>query len=83
MIKTSISMRELQRMTAGDIQALERPMLIKSGTVTVGQIKPIRPRTKDEIEAINRRHEEWQKTWTEEHWEEARRILRERGIPEE
>jgi hypothetical protein len=37
-----ISIRELQKMSAGTIQSLRRPVLIRSGTATVGELRPIR-----------------------------------------
>lgn len=41
MQRSTITMRELQKMTAGAIQALERPVTIKSGTAAVGMLCPI------------------------------------------
>ncbi len=70
-------------MSGSAIQALERPVLIKNGTRTVGVIKPIRPRTAAETDVIAHRYEEWQKSWTDEDWQAMRKLLAERGIPEE
>jgi hypothetical protein len=80
MQRTSISIRELQKLTGGAIQALERPMLIKSGTTIVGQIAPIRRKTADEARAIVESYEEWQNCWTPEDWRLAEALLAERGI---
>ncbi|SEO95367.1 hypothetical protein SAMN04487843_105170 [Methylobacterium sp. ap11] len=40
-MKSAISMRELQKMSAGAIQALPHPVPIKNGTATVGVLLPI------------------------------------------
>jgi hypothetical protein len=41
MPRASISMRELQKMSAGAIQALEGPITIRSGSAEVGVLYPI------------------------------------------
>jgi hypothetical protein len=41
-MRSAISMRELQRMSAGAIKILPHAMPIKSGTATVGILLPIR-----------------------------------------
>ncbi|GJD60322.1 hypothetical protein CS379_29845 [Methylobacterium frigidaeris] len=41
-MRSAISMRELQRMSAGAIQILPHAMPIKNGTATVGILLPIR-----------------------------------------
>jgi hypothetical protein len=41
MTRAAITMRELQKMTAGAILALERPTPIKSGTATIAMLYPI------------------------------------------
>jgi hypothetical protein len=83
MQKDSISIRELQKMNAGAIQALERPILVKSGSTVVGQLKPIRRPTVDEARAISQHYSDWQKSWSDEDWRIAQDILAERGIPDE
>jgi hypothetical protein len=83
MLKDSISIRELQKMNAGAIQALERPVLVKSGSVVVGQLKPMRRRTADEARVISQRYSDWQKSWTDEDWRIAQEVLAERGILDE
>ncbi|WP_288588733.1 hypothetical protein [uncultured Methylobacterium sp.] len=40
-MKSAISMRELQKMSAGAIQALPHALPIKNGTATVGILLPI------------------------------------------
>jgi hypothetical protein len=83
MQKDSISIRELQKMNAGAIQALERPILVKSGTTVVGQLKPLRRRTVEEARDISQRYSDWQKSWSDEDWRIAEAILAERSIPNE
>jgi hypothetical protein len=61
MQKDSISIRELQKMNAGAIQALKWPTRITSGSVTVGVLSPVpelKPKSPEEIEAIFKRMEE-------------------------
>ncbi len=78
-----ISIRDLQKMSAGAIQALRRPVKIKSGTVTVGELRPIRtfePKPRELVEKIFQGIADWQSTWTDAQKAEAKRILEERGI---
>lgn len=81
-----ISIRELQKMSAGAIQALRRPLTIKSGTVTVGELRPIRRVERiplSVIEASRRRMDELDALLTEEDAQKmaaARKIL---GLPDE
>jgi len=42
MSRQSVTMRELQKMSAGAIQALPHPVPIKSGSATVGLLVPIK-----------------------------------------
>jgi hypothetical protein len=54
MSRSAITMRELQKMTAGAIQALERPVTIKSGTASVGVLYPIRKAPRHLVEQAMR-----------------------------
>jgi hypothetical protein len=61
MQKDSISIRELQKMNAGAIQALKWPTRITSGSVTVGLLSPVRefqPKSQAEIEAAFKQMDE-------------------------
>jgi hypothetical protein len=61
MQKDSISIRELQKMNAGAIQALKWPTRITSGSVTVGLLSPVRefqPKSQADIEAAFQRMDE-------------------------
>ena len=51
-MKTGITMRELQKMSAGKIQALPHTMPIKNGRETVGLLVPLKKASKQEIDAV-------------------------------
>ncbi|KRE17433.1 hypothetical protein ASE63_13350 [Bosea sp. Root381] len=42
MSRQSVTMRELQKLSAGAIQALPHPVPIKSGSATIGLLVPVR-----------------------------------------
>jgi hypothetical protein len=55
MSRQSVTMRELQKMSAGAIQALPHPVPIKSGSATVGLLVPVkRPDTARIAAALKR-----------------------------
>jgi hypothetical protein len=55
MPRSAITMRELQKMSAGAIQALKRPTPIKSGTTTVGILYPISKTPQHLLDEFERR----------------------------
>ncbi len=63
MQKDSISIRELQKMNAGAIQALKWPTRITSGSVTVGVLSPVpelKPKSQTDVDDIFKRiNERW------------------------
>ena len=58
MTRSAITMRELQKMTAGAILALEHPVPIKSGTATIAMLYPITKAPKHLIDEAMRRIDE-------------------------
>ena len=48
----SVTMRELQKMSAGAIQALPHPVSITSGSAVVGLLVPTKKTDAEELEAI-------------------------------
>jgi len=48
----AISMRELQKLSAGAIQALQHPVPIKNGTATVGILVPVHSASKDYLRKV-------------------------------
>ncbi len=84
-VPSAISIRDLQKMSAGMIQALAGPTPIKSGTAIVAMLTPVRVKTPSalqllETEAEILRWQEQRKLWTAEEEVEAQRILAARGI---
>ncbi|AWN45607.1 hypothetical protein DK419_04115 [Methylobacterium terrae] len=51
-MKSAISMRELQKMSAGAIQALPHAMPIKNGTATVGILLPVHRVSPEEMRKV-------------------------------
>jgi hypothetical protein len=81
-----ISIRELQKMSAGAIQALRRPVIIRSGTVEVGELRPIRRVERiplHVIEASERRMAELDALLTAEDLQQMAAARKELGLPDE
>jgi hypothetical protein len=57
-MKTAITMRELQKMSAGTIQALPHAVPIKNGTTTVALLVPIQKASKELVEQVLSRIDE-------------------------
>ncbi|TCR60654.1 hypothetical protein [Bosea sp. BK604] len=55
----SVTMRELQKMSAGAIQALPHPVPIKSGTATVGLLVPVKKPDTETISAALKRSDDY------------------------
>ncbi len=51
----AISMRELQKMSAAKIRAMDRPMPIKSGNETVGMLMPVKRPSVEKLREIEER----------------------------
>ena len=51
-MKTAITMRELQKMSAGSIQALPHPVPIKNGVATVALLVPIQKAPKAFVDRV-------------------------------
>jgi hypothetical protein len=51
-MKTAITMRELQKMSARKIQELPRPTPIKSGTETIAFLVPLRKAPKSMVDQV-------------------------------
>jgi hypothetical protein len=51
-VKTAITMRELQKMSAGSIQALPHAVPIKNGSATVALLVPIQKAPKDFVDRV-------------------------------
>jgi hypothetical protein len=82
----AISIRDLQKMSAGAIQALEGPTPVKSGTAVVAILSPVRPTSPDRAAAwrdLGAQLAESRRNWTADEKATARRILEERGIFDE
>jgi hypothetical protein len=54
MQRRSVTMRELQKMSAGAIQALPHPVPIKSGSMVVGLLVPTKKTDADALDEIYR-----------------------------
>jgi hypothetical protein len=81
-----ISIRELQKMSAGAIQALRRPVIIRSGTAEVGELRPIRRVERvplHVIEASERRMAELDAMLTEDDLKRIAAARTELGLPDE
>ncbi|POR51287.1 hypothetical protein CYD53_10770 [Bosea psychrotolerans] len=59
MSRQSVTMRELQKMSAGAIQALPYPVSIKSGSATVGLLVPVRKPDTTRIAAALKRSDDY------------------------
>ena len=59
MSRQSVTMRELQKMSAGAIQALPHPVSIKSGSATVGLLVPVRKPDTTRIAAALKRSDDY------------------------
>jgi len=57
-MKTAITMRELQKMSAGAIQALPHAMPVKNGTATVALLVPIRKASPELVDKVLSRIDE-------------------------
>jgi hypothetical protein len=79
MPRSSISMRELQKMSAGAIQALDGPVTIRSGSAEVGILYPISQARQEKLDTFMRLAEQADARTTPEERERYDRFLVERG----
>jgi hypothetical protein len=79
MPRSTITMRELQKITAGAIQALERPVTIKSGTAAIGVLYPIAKAPQHLLDELVRLAKEADAKTSPEERERYDRFLAERG----
>lgn len=57
-LKTAITMRELQKMSAGAIRALPHAVPVKSGTATVALLVPVQKASKELVDKVLARIDE-------------------------
>lgn len=76
----SISMRELQKISAGTIQALPHAVPIKNGSVTVGVLTPVPKKPSEALLKALAGIEEAAASRTPEEHEAIAQVLAERGI---
>jgi hypothetical protein len=75
----TISMRDLQKLSAGAIQALPHAVPIKNGTATVGVLVPVHSLSKDYLREVLARIDEAAAKHTPEENAAIERLLAERG----
>lgn len=75
MSRQSVTMRELQKMSAGAIQALAHPVPIKSGSATVGLLVPVRKPDTARIGAALARSDAYHATLSDEKRQRIERFL--------
>lgn len=80
MTARSISMRELQKISAGAIQALPHAVPIKNGTATVGVLVPAHSVSQDYLRKVLDRIDKVAATRTPEEQRVIDELLAERGI---
>ncbi|SFC89692.1 hypothetical protein SAMN05428997_11383 [Bosea sp. CRIB-10] len=78
MSRQSVTMRELQKMSAGAIQALPHPVPIKSGSATVGLLVPVKRPDTARISAALKRADAYHATLSPETKLRLERFLGER-----
>lgn len=78
MSRQSVTMRELQKMSAGAIQALPHPVPIKSGSATVGLLVPVKRPDTVRISAALKRADAYHATLSPETKLRLERFLGER-----
>ncbi|MDW6025565.1 hypothetical protein SAZ10_27760 [Mesorhizobium sp. BAC0120] len=76
----AISMRELQKISAGAIQALPHPVPIKNGTATVGVLVPAHSVSRDYLRKVFALLEEAEAKRTPEEQRAIDEVLAARGI---
>jgi hypothetical protein len=80
-MKTAISMRELQKMSAGAIQALPHAVPIKSGGDTVALLVPIHKGSPEAFERLMARIDALAASWTPEEKRKIEALLGEQDAP--
>lgn len=79
-MKTSISMRELQKMSAAAIEALPHPMPIKNGSRTVAMLVPLKIPLREQVEKAMAQIDASIAALTPEQTAVVERIVKERGL---
>lgn len=73
-------MRELQKMSAGAIQALPSVVPVKNGGKTVALLMPVKPASREAIERVIADLHAIHESWTDEQRAMVQQVLAERGV---